>query len=191
MCDLQWRQPRAYRRALAREFRPKNPMVNAAMWPTTLSLFVMIGGSFWLELHLSALSWSVFVVCALGVSYVLCRLSFLALARNWNDLTVVLSAEGVQSFWFLSIGRVPGELFPWERIGRCRAVLEEIGGKRFPVLIVESWEGRKMAKFGLAERPSLAEIRDWLKGIDRDLSDETRSRGQGSQQPVDSATGDG
>lgn len=84
-----------------------------------------------------------------------------------------LQSELLRKNRFMSVGKVPGELFPWERIGRCRAVLEEVAGKAFPVLIVESWEGREMAKFALDERPSIAEIRDWLKSAERELSDET------------------
>ena len=175
MCDydLQWTQPLEYRRALQSELLRKNPTLYGAMWPMALALFVLIGGSFWLELRLGALSWGLFVVCALGMSYVLSRLSMRARIAKFYDLMVVLSAAGVQSFRFMSVGKVPGELFPWERIGRCRAVLEEVAGKAFPVLIVESWEGREMARFGLDERPSIAEIRDWLKSAERELADET------------------
>ena len=58
MCDydLQWTQPWEYRRALQHEFLRKSQMLYSAMWPMALALFVLIGGSFWLELRLGALS---------------------------------------------------------------------------------------------------------------------------------------
>ncbi len=176
MQELQWKQPVAYRRAVYREFRRLNPFLFQARSGLLFGTLLAFGGMFFVTSHAPLLYWLIFVVCALLVSQLVYR--FLPLSSGFGNLTIILSEAGVQTFRFLAFQRIPGELWPWERVGRCRAALKEIAGQKVPVLIIESWESREMATFGLGQRPNVAEIRNWLKGVQRELLDETEARRQ-------------
>jgi hypothetical protein len=178
MKELQWRQPAAYGRAFYREYRQTNPFVNSAYSGWTFALLLILGDMMWFGMHSTPFAWQAYVVCAFIASQVVAR--FLPLGNPVCYVTVVFSDDGVRTIWHQFACRtVPIEFWPWDRIARCRIALKAIAGKTFPVLVVESWEGREMATFGLNQRPTVAEIAEWLKHVGREVVDETETQSPG------------
>lgn len=161
MDQLQWHEPRAFRRAEYRERQQGDP------WDAPKTAAIGFGVIFVLGAmakignpNPNMLSWPWLVILALGVGVGITYL--LPLMLGYISLSIViLSAKGINNN---IVGHGATIYFwSWDEAAYCSIGETTTGGKTYPCLVLHDLNGGVLARLALAKKPSAEEVREWLE----------------------------
>lgn len=162
MADLQWHEPRAFRRAEFRERQKQNP------WEAPKTVVICFAVLFALGAFAklgkpdnpNMLSWPWLAILSAGVGIGIAYLLPLLLGFTALSL-VILSEKGINNN---IVGHGATIYFwSWDEVAYCSIGEKVTGGKAYPCLVLHDSRGQLMENLALAAKPTEDEIRAWLQ----------------------------
>lgn len=158
MEDLQWHEPAAYRRAVARRQQRENP------WKAV----GFAGAAFLVVIALRALAapnpnqigWPATVVLAATLALFL-AFGFPRLILLFPNSIVILSRKGINNNVVGNGASI--RFWSWDKISSCRVSTASHEGREFRTLTIYGPDGREAATFGLRDAPTIDAIRRLLE----------------------------
>lgn len=166
MANLQWHEPRAFRRAEYRERQQRNPWESPKTAVICFAVLFALGAFAKLGKpdNPNMLTWPWLAILSaavgIGIAYLLpLMLGFMAVSL------VTLSEKGINNN-IVGYGATI-YFWSWDNISDCSFGEKTTAGKSFPCLLLHDHQGRVVAHLALAEKPSPEEVRAWLQRHDK------------------------
>jgi hypothetical protein len=161
MNELQWHEPRAFRRAEYRARLKQNPWEAPKTAAICFAVIFALGAMAKLgNPNPRMLSWPWLAVLAAGVGLGIAYL--LPLLLGYISLSIViLSEKGVNNN---IVGHGATIYFwSWDEVAYCSFSEATTGGKAYPCLVLHDQDGEVLAQLALGTKPSAQEIQTWLE----------------------------
>lgn len=158
--QLQWQEPRAFRRAEYRERQKQNPWDAPKTAAVSFAIILALRGFVGLTRpNANLLGWGPITLLALAVGFVVAYVLPFALGYLAVSL-VILSEKGVNNN---IVGHGATIYFwPWDQIGHCSFDQKTTGGRSFACLFLHDHQGEVIEALALPEKPPREEIQSWL-----------------------------
>jgi len=166
--EIQWHEPAAYRRAMARQLQRKNPWealkVTGFVFAGMMGLYAYV--RFVPPPNPNRPGWLVATGIAV-LTGVFAGYMFPWLLLLFPNSIVILSSKGINNN---IVGHgVKIRFWAWDRVAACQIRIDTHEGQPFRTITLLNDADQELATFGLREKPTVDEIRDVLATYGKSL----------------------